>query len=172
MTKKEITEQEYNEAIKTLEFIKNEKNMLKNLYQTKQYQCHISLPETLEELLLTIKKQNETLDLKINQLKKEFISNLNIDLQKNKINDIKNLLDELNNNIQTKNNNIQNSIPNFLNFYKQITELISIKETNLFLENYIQELITEESQALKIKKTYENKQKRDLSHKKKILKKF
>ena len=78
MKKKEITSNEYQQAIKTLNFIENEKNLLKELYQTKKYQCHLYLTENLDELLLTIKKENETIDRQINLKKKELFSSLEI----------------------------------------------------------------------------------------------
>lgn len=144
------------------------------MYQTKRYQCHIPLTETLDELQLAIKKQNENLDLQLNKIKKEFLFSINYNskLTKSQNIDLATLIEIYLNSTPTKQNMPSNltTLPNFSNFYQQISELISIKNANLFLENYILKLQAEESIALKIKKYYEKNAKKSLP-KKRLLKK-
>lgn len=179
MKKKEITLEEYQQAIETLTNIQKEKNLLKEIHYTQSYQCHFPLPETLDELLLTIKKENEKLDRQIQQTKKEFLLTLNIPpkITNSKNIELNNLIDEYLTTIRNSNNNNSSNftldtyhsltlLPNFSKFHHQIIKLNATKETNLTLKNHILTLKSQESNALTTKRNYERKTKKILSKRK------
>lgn len=173
--KKEITIEEYNQTLKTLTLIDNEKKLLKNLYHLKIYQYHPIPSETIDELLLVIKKEKEYLELQINKKKKEYLLNLTDipNIAKNQNLELNNIIEQISNNLLNKNKKIDSSLallPNFSTFYQQITPLIINKQNYIKLENYILTLKYQESIALKIKKYYEKNAKKSLP-KKRLLKK-
>ena len=81
--KKNITREEYENAIERIDFIYREKELLECMSRNKIYNAHIDLPGTFGELLINIIRENKNINNLINELensilrRKKLLSNEN-----------------------------------------------------------------------------------------------
>lgn len=168
--KKQITEEEYKKALKRLKFIAEERKNLEYAVENKQYIAHIALAENFEELLINLKRDNQSIDEEIKRAIKNFFSTITTTEEIKK--DIKNIIkmqitklentpleDEISENmieLQT----IIAHFPEFETLYSNVKDSINRKKTNNYLANYIS-FLEEEADTLKIVTfNYEKQQKK------------
>lgn len=168
--KKEITEEEYNEALKRLKFIALERKNLEYAVENKQYIAHVALAENFEELLINLTRDNQSIDEEIKRAVKRFLNTITTteEIKKNLKNIIKMQITKLENTsfedeISENNVELQTIIahfPEFEVFYNNIKDNINRKKTNNYLANYIS-FLEEEADSLKVVTfNYEKKQKK------------
>ena len=126
-----LTEKEYLNYLTRLTEINQEKNLLQKINSNKNYQAHLYLPNTCEELLITIKRNNEQID---NQIKINLL-NLCLLLKNNTSKKTEQLITLL----ITKPNQLP-SIIETSSYYQEIKNLIAKKEANTYLYNYVYNL--------------------------------
>ncbi len=169
--KKQITEEEYKKALKRLKFIASERKNLEYAVENKQYIAHIALAENFEELLINLKRDNQSIDEEIKRAIKNFFSTITTTEEIKK--DIKNIIkmqitklentpleDEISENmieLQT----IIAHFPEFETLYSNVKDSINRKKTNNYLANYIS-FLEKEADTLKIVTfNYEKQQKKE-----------
>ncbi len=172
-----ISLEEYTNVLTKLKYINEEKINLEKISQQQNaqlYQAHIRFPNTFEELLITLIRENEIIDNKINLTRKEFLLHLNANPSVYK--EIERKVDQLINhiatspttplnNLDTELTPIQNNYQKFEDFILTITELYTKREANNYLYDYVKRLQIEKEHCLTIKNSYE-KQKKKLKVKK------
>lgn len=168
--KKQITEEEYKKALKRLKFIAEERKNLEYAVENKQYIAHIALAENFEELLINLKRDNQSIDEEIKRAIKNFFSTITTteEIKKDIKNIIKMQIIKLENTPledETSENMIelQTIITHFSEFetlYSNVKDSINRKKTNNYLANYIS-FLEEEADTLKIVTfNYEKQQKK------------
>ena len=170
-----ITKEEYQQILDRLDYIQTERNNLKKINQNPHYCAHIQLPETFPELILKLERDNKLLNHDLKTEKNKFLTPFLY--SKNIYTILENKIDYL---ITVLKNNcnfcimedpelvsIKNNYPTFESFYQNIRDIISKKEANTFLLNYIKDLDREEQLLITQKQKYEkrNKKKKRFRHK-------
>lgn len=146
---KSLTEKEYSNYSTRLTEITQEKNLLQKVHPTKGYQAHLSLPSTCEELLIIIKRHNEQID---NQIKVNLL-NLSLLFQTSPSPKNTNQLITL---LLDPNKPLPAIIVNS-QYYQDIKNLITMKEANIYLYNYVHNLLEEEKHLTKITTQYQKR---------------
>ena len=167
--KKQITEEEYQEAISKLAFIEEEQERLKCLEIVQHYPNYIGLDD-FEQAIINIKKENGCLESEIKKAKNKFLYsfqdsiNLYEKIEEKVDHFIATLLQsEQTFSLEQQNNEILPILynyPSFTTFMEHIKPLIKQKEGNTYLMNYIQDLKTEQEKQGQIKFHYEKQQKK------------
>ena len=101
--KKNITREEYENALVRIDFIYREKELLECMSRNKIYNAHIDLPGTFGELLINIIRENKNINNLINELENSFLQSFKKDKKlyislKNKLNKFNEILLNYNSN--------------------------------------------------------------------------
>lgn len=163
-----ITKEEYQNIIKRLNFIENERALLKKMGKNKYYNAHIDFPETFAELIINLQRENKHLDLIIEHEKENLLNNFNY--SKNLHQTIKIMLEQLIDDLNEQNQSltVQEIQPpkiiegtfNIENFIQNIKELTQQKKANNLLLNYVSSLESEQAQLTDKRLKYEKEQKK------------
>lgn len=163
-----ITKEEYQNIIKRLNLIENERALLKEMGKNKYYNAHIDFPETFAELIINLQRENKHLDLIIEYEKEDFLNNFNY--SKNLYQTIKKILEQLINDLNEQNQSptaqeiqppkIIEGTFNIENFIQKIKKLTEQKKANNLLLNYVSSLESEQAQLTDKKIKYEKEQKK------------
>lgn len=150
---------EYQIIINRLEEIQKEQEQLKIMSESHHYNAHINLPGTFEELIINLKRENDSLLEQMNFEKKRLLNSLNPEIIKNKdeilylINSIITSIKNNNYTFGNKDNIFDSKDLQF--FYDSIKYLISKLEANELLLNQIYNLQKEQENLLEKKAHYE-----------------
>lgn len=167
--KEQITEEEYQEAIQKLTYIREEQERLKRLEIVQHYSNYIGLND-FEQAIININKENICLEAEIKKAKSKFLSSFQD--SKSLYEKLEEKLDQfiatlLQNNqtftLEQQSNEILPILynyPSFTTFIETIKPLVKQKEGNTYLMNYIQDLKTEQEKQGQIKFHYEKQQKK------------
>ena len=164
--KKNITKEEYENAIARIEFIYREKELLECMSRNKIYNAHIDLPGTFGELLINIIRENKNINNLINELENSFLQSFRKDKRLYK--SLKNKFDEFNKIVLNDNSNkfpkaednlVVADLMQYETFKKishELFELLKRKQGNISLYGYVISLDEELQKMLTIKNKYEN----------------
>ena len=137
-----ITEEQYQNALQVIEGYKAEQKSLNDMYKTKLRYSHIILPETLNDLVISLHKEIANM----NEALERFLINHPQDV--NVIKDIRTMID---NNIK------EDIIVDKYKDYKSLIRDLEELESNKYVYNYVRDLEDEHQKALRIVDKY-NKQ--------------
>lgn len=153
-----ITEEQYQNALQVIEGYKAEEKSLNDMYKSKLRYSHIILPETLNDLVISLHKEIANM----NEALERFLISHPQDV--NAIKDIRTMID---NNI--KEDIIVDKYKDYKGLIRDLEEL----ESNKYVYNYVRDLEDEHQKALRIVEKYNNQLKKSFltSIKEKLTKK-
>lgn len=140
-----ITEEQYQNALKVIEGYKAEQKSLNDMYKTKLRYSHIILPETLNDLVISLHKEIANM----NEALERFLISHPQDV--NVIKDIRTMID---NNIK------EDMIVDKYKDYKSLIRDLEELESNKYVYNYVRDLEDEHQKALRIVEKYNNQLKK------------
>ena len=155
------TNKDYQQIISRLQEIQNQKELLKNMSESNNYNAHVNLPGTFEELIINLKRENIALNEKIEFENKKMLNALNKFSNPDKeiiislINSITTSIEEHNYKLNN-NNNAKLTSEELQKFYDAIKDLVTKIEANDFLLNQIYALQQEQDLLLSQKKDFES----------------
>lgn len=167
--KKNITREEYENALVRIDYIYREKELLECMSRNKNYNAHIDLPGTFGELLINIIRENNKINNLINEVGNSFLQpfkknkKLYISL-KNKFNEFNKIVlnDNSNSFPKGEDNLVVADLMSYESFKKishELFELLKRKQGNSSLYSYVISLDEELQKMLTIKNKYENSNK-------------
>lgn len=140
-----ITEEQYQNALQVIEGYKAEEKSLNDMYKSKLRYSHIILPETLNDLVISLHKEITNM----NEALKRFLISHPQDVDV--IKDIRTMID---NNI--KEDIIVDKYKDYKGLIRDLEEL----ESNKYVYNYVRDLEDEHQKALRIVDKYKNQLKK------------
>ena len=163
--KKNITREEYENAIARIDYIYREKELLECMSRNKIYNAHIDLPGTSGELLINIIRENNKINNLINEIGNSFLQSfkknkkLYISL-KNEFNEFNKIVlnDNSNRFPKAEDNLVVADLMQYESFKKishELFELLKRKQGNSSLYSYVISLDEELQKMLTIKNKYE-----------------
>ena len=163
--KKNITREEYENALVRIDFIYREKELLECMSRNKIYNAHIDLPGTFGEFLINIIRENKNINKLINELENSFLKPFKKDKKlyislKNKLNEFNEILLNYNSNRfpKAEDNLVVADLMQYESFKKishELFELLKRKQGNSSLYSYVISLDEELQKMLTIKNKYE-----------------
>jgi len=149
--KEYITEEQYNNALKTKEEIDRQELELKNNSQNKVYNAHIDLPGSFAEVIIDLQRRNNEIDQIIKKLKNKYLEEHEYSEQAAQMLEQAIFLIEH----QLQNNETQKDSRLFHPILANIREQLSRKQGHTFLLNEIVGLEKERDEARRIISQYE-----------------
>ena len=140
-----ITEEQYQNALQVIEGYKAEEKSLNEMYKSKLRYSHIILPETLNDLVISLHKEITNM----NEALKRFLISHPQDVDV--IKDIRTMID---NNIK------EDIIVDKYKDYKSLIRDLEELESNKYVYNYVRDLEDEHQKALRIVEKYNNQLKK------------
>lgn len=172
LKEKQISYDEYLTIIDRLDYIKNEEESLQNFKE-----IGWNFPSSFDELVLHLKRMNESIDLDIQLAKKKFLQELNLHGEMYHKIDMKlNLFieqtilayqnDALSIQTDMELLSVFSHYSSFSKFSSDIHDLASKRQANQYLLNYILEMMNEKNQLIGQKNRFEKKIKKEQKTKK------
>ena len=167
-----ITDTEYQEILERLDFINNERQLLKSLSEQNNYNAHIELPNSFDELIIVLKREIQKNESYINFKKKEFLSRFSLSKSlKLKLEDkIEQLIFQcFNGQYLAKEKRLDSEVipilmnyPGFEEFLEDILKVANKQANDLYLLEYFNGLQIEQTELIKKKYVYEKQQRKKL----------
>ena len=148
MGKKVITDEDYVDVIKRLDYVKSEEEILKKLNESNNYNAHVDLPGSFGELLIYLKRRNSYIDECLELFAKIIINTFSLDIYYKDLVDI--LVTEGIDSKYLVNWDIYSK-------YQDIKFLIEEKKANDRLYDYIEGLYSEKNNLISLRNKYESK---------------
>lgn len=168
-----ISEERYQEVLRELADIENERKLLEKANLHSDSEVHVPLATTFAELILNIRRENLFLDSEIKRAKLTFLKNFRESKHlyytiESKIDILVEMMEQYENNEEAR-----EAIPTICNeqgfevFYGNVQNLISKKEANNDLLGYVESLEEKKDNLLVEKSAYEKRNKKKVFFKSK-----